>query len=79
MLSKILSENPDESTAAVVTHGGMINQLYKAFLRLPITSDVYFCSDDTGIHEWVISDEVRRDSHGFDKYSFRKEPSKRRK
>lgn len=60
MLSKILSENPDESTAAVVTHGGMIDQLYKAFLRLPVTSDAYFYTDDTGIHEWVIRGETRR-------------------
>lgn len=60
MLSKILSENPDESTAAVVTHGGMIDQMYKAFLRLPISTDAYFYTDDTGIHEWVISGKVRR-------------------
>lgn len=35
MLSKIISETDDDKTAAVVTHGGMINQLYQSFLRLP--------------------------------------------
>lgn len=35
MLSKIISETDEDKTTAVVTHGGMINQLYRSFLRLP--------------------------------------------
>ena len=30
-MSKIISENDESSTVAVVTHGGMINQLYRTF------------------------------------------------
>lgn len=57
MLSKIISENGDDSTIAVVSHGGMILQLYRAFLKLPIDSNVVFATGDTGIHEWLIDEE----------------------
>ncbi|MCI9073864.1 MAG: histidine phosphatase family protein [Lachnospiraceae bacterium] len=55
MLSKIISETDSDATVAVITHGGMVNQLYRAFLRLPIDSDIVFATGDTGIHEWRIS------------------------
>lgn len=55
MLSKLISENGEDSTIAVVTHGGMINQLYRAFFRLPVDSEYGFKTGDTGIHEWIIS------------------------
>lgn len=60
ILSKILSENNGQETVAVVTHGGMINQLYRSFLCLPVASDVFFSTGDTGIHEWDISKASRR-------------------
>ncbi len=59
MLSKIVSETAPDATVAVVTHGGMANQLYRAFLRLPIDSDIRFATGDTGIHEWRIDDGRR--------------------
>ncbi len=59
MLSKLLSENEDENTIAVVTHGGMINQLYRAFLKLPVESEFLFPTGDTGIHEWVVKENSR--------------------
>jgi len=53
VLSRIINENPIESTIAVFSHGGLINQLFNSFLRLPVTSNhVYLHSGDTGIHEW---------------------------
>jgi len=53
ILSKIIYENPIDSTIAVFSHGGLINQLFNSFLRLPITSNnVYTHCGDTGIHEW---------------------------
>lgn len=58
-LSRVLSENPDE-TVAVFTHGGMINQLYRAFLRLPVDSDIVWATGDTGIHEWHAQPGLRR-------------------
>ena len=52
-LSKILNENPAESTIAVISHGGLIGQLFNSFLRLPVTSNsVYLQSGDTAVHEW---------------------------
>ncbi len=59
-LSRILSENPDETDVAVFTHGGMINQLYRAFLRLAVDSDVVWATGDTGIHEWHARPGLRR-------------------
>lgn len=59
MLSKIISENDESDTVAVVTHGGMINQLYRSFLRLPVDSEFSFYTGDTGIHEWLINGNSR--------------------
>ena len=59
MLSKLISENEDEDTIAVVTHGGMINQLYYAFLKLPVESEFAFWTGDTGIHEWIVGENAR--------------------
>ncbi|MDE6592593.1 MAG: histidine phosphatase family protein [Oscillospiraceae bacterium] len=58
-LSKVISENDDKSTIAVVTHGGMINQLYCAFFRLPVDSEYAFWTGYTSIHEWIISGNSR--------------------
>lgn len=60
MLSKILSETAWDATVAVVTHGGMINQLYRSFLRLPVDSELFFSTGDTGIHEWHLTEKQRR-------------------
>lgn len=57
ILSKIRSENGEGATVAIVTHGGMIGRLYQAFLRLPVDSDFFFVTGDTGIHHWHIRDE----------------------
>ncbi|MDE5590627.1 MAG: histidine phosphatase family protein [Acetatifactor sp.] len=59
MLSKLLSENDDKNTIAVVSHGGMINQLYRAFLKLPVETEFLFLTGDTGIHEWLIKENSR--------------------
>lgn len=53
-LSLILSQTQQDATVAVVTHGGAIMQLYRAFLGLPVVSHVVFATGDTGIHEWRI-------------------------
>lgn len=59
MLSEILCHPLSEGTIAVVSHGGMINQLYRAFLRLPVDSDVYLMSGDTALHEWEVRGDRR--------------------
>lgn len=60
ILSKIISENAPDRTIAIVTHGGMINQLYRCFLRLPVDSDIFFGTGDTGIHHWYLDEKQRR-------------------
>lgn len=60
VLSALLHDNDEQSTVAVVTHGGMIGQLYKAFFRLPVDSEYSFASGDTALHEWEITDGKRR-------------------
>ena len=59
ILSKIISENEDDAIIAVVSHGGLINQLYHAFLKLPVNSGISFVTGDTGIHEWIIKGQER--------------------
>ncbi|MGN1187309.1 MAG: histidine phosphatase family protein [Lachnospiraceae bacterium] len=62
MLSKIISDTvftASDATVAVVTHGGMINQLYRSFLRLPVESDIFFYTGDTGIHSWLVDGKTR--------------------
>lgn len=59
ILSKIIDENEAGDTVALVTHGGTISQLYRAFLRLPLDADFTFYTGDTGIHEWLVLQDCR--------------------
>lgn len=59
VLSEIISNTGEDETVAVVSHGGTINQLYSAYLRLPIDCGTVFLTGDTGIHEWLIRDGKR--------------------
>jgi 2,3-bisphosphoglycerate-dependent phosphoglycerate mutase len=54
ILSKIINENPMDSTIVVVSHGGLIGQLFQSFLKLPVSSSNIYLGGigDTGIHEW---------------------------
>lgn len=57
--SKILNTAEENQRIAIVSHGGMIAMLYRAFLRLPV--DVQFSSStgDTGIHLWRVNGAQR--------------------
>ncbi|MBR4236661.1 MAG: histidine phosphatase family protein [Clostridia bacterium] len=59
VLSKLLSENNETDTVAVYTHGGMINRLFQAFLRLPIDCSYLLRTGDAGLHEWEASNNLR--------------------
>lgn len=59
MLSKLIAENGENSTVAVITHGGMINQLYRCLFRLPVDSEFFFSTGDACIHEWLINGNSR--------------------
>ena len=56
VLQKVLSENGSEAVIALVTHGGMVNQLYGALLHMPIGENCFFSTADTGIHIWEITE-----------------------
>ncbi|GAB4528184.1 MAG: histidine phosphatase family protein [Anaerolineales bacterium] len=39
----------------IVTHGGLLNMLYRVFLNIPLTDDLLaFSTIDTGMHLWEI-------------------------
>lgn len=51
-LNKLLNEEDMDKTVAVISHGGMINQLYASLINTPIDSPIVFGTGDTGIHVW---------------------------
>lgn len=55
-LERVFSENDGEAVVALVTHGGMVNQLYGALLHMPLGGRSFFGTSDTGIHLWKITD-----------------------
>ena len=55
-LNRIVTENSGDDTVAVVSHGGMINQLYHALLGLPVESGFFFRTGDTGVHAWLLTE-----------------------
>lgn len=59
-LAKVLTGAKPEETVAVVSHGGMIDQLWHVFLSLPVDDGTRFATGDTGIHEWQIDGASRR-------------------
>lgn len=60
IFSKIISEFPADKRIAVVSHGGMINMLFRAFLKLPIITEVSLSNGDTTVHLWEVNGEKRR-------------------
>jgi len=59
-LAKIISESQPDETIAVVSHGGIINQLYRSFFSMPVNCIYFFNTADTGIHIWSLTDSERR-------------------
>lgn len=59
-LSRILREAENDEIIAVVSHGGMINQLYRSFFNMPVDCIYFFNTADTGIHIWSLTDRERR-------------------
>ncbi|MFA9556399.1 histidine phosphatase family protein [Evansella sp. AB-rgal1] len=59
--SKLLDSNLNNNNERVclVSHGGMINMLYRCFLNLPIITEVNIRTGDTGIHLWEVDGKER--------------------
>ncbi|MBU5427451.1 histidine phosphatase family protein [Tissierella pigra] len=49
-----------KSRICIVSHGGMINTLFRSFMMLPVNTDSYISTGDTGIHLWKVSGNERR-------------------
>ncbi|HHW57308.1 MAG TPA: histidine phosphatase family protein [Clostridia bacterium] len=45
--------------ACIVSHGKMINMLFRAFMKLPIDTDITLKTGDTGVHLWVVDGNKR--------------------
>ena len=59
-LSRCLNQIPDGATAAIVSHGGTISQMYAALIDLPIESTLRFLTGDTGVHLWLLTEDGAR-------------------
>jgi len=62
ILSKIINENLPESKIAIVSHGGMISRLFQSFMGLPMISNTFIYSGDTGVHHLQIDTSAVGDS-----------------
>lgn len=60
VLTKIIEEYPPESRVAIVSHGNMINMLFRSFLKLPINCDCSISNEDTAVHYWKVEKEKRK-------------------
>ena len=55
ILSKIINENDGGKTIVMVSHGGMINMLFKSFMESPMNGKISIKNSDTGIHHWKVN------------------------
>ncbi|MFF2753990.1 histidine phosphatase family protein [Psychrobacillus sp. NPDC058041] len=55
----IIYDYKEYERVAIISHGGLISHLLKAFLRQPNSSDFAYATGDTGIHLLEIKESVR--------------------
>ena len=56
---KIILDYQNYNRVAIVSHGGLISQFIKAFLKQPNTNEYIFATGDTGIHLLEIKENAR--------------------
>lgn len=59
IFSEIINENNEEDTIAVISHGNMINMLFKCFIETNMNSTISIANSDTGIHHWKVKNNKR--------------------
>lgn len=59
-LNRCLAAIPDGVTAAIVSHGGTINQLFASLIGLPPAASPRFLTGDTGVHLWLLTEDGPR-------------------
>ncbi|AWP27815.1 phosphoglycerate mutase family protein [Paenibacillus vortex V453] len=47
-----MDSKPELQRVCIVSHGGMISMLFRAFLNLPYHSEIFIPTGDTGVHLW---------------------------
>lgn len=56
--ARLIAEPPAE-WVGLVTHGGTINMLFRCLLNLPVNTNVYVATGDTGLHHWHVTPKYR--------------------
>lgn len=59
IFNKIITDYQEYKRVAIVSHGGSISNILKAFLNLPINSKIAYATGDTGIHLLEIREDLR--------------------
>lgn len=59
ILSRIIHEYPKDKRVAIISHGGMINMLFRSFMSLPLNTEYGIYNGDTAAHLWVIDGSMR--------------------
>lgn len=59
VISRVFHENQELDVVCLVTHGGMINQLFRAFFKLPMDFNAWITSGDACVHEWIALGDGR--------------------
>ncbi len=55
-----ICQDPPAKRIALVTHSSTINQLFRVFLNLTNTSNIYLSTSEAGIHFWHVNDKFRQ-------------------
>ena len=55
ILSKIVNENKEDEIIVIISHGGMINMLFRSFIESSMNNKISIKNSDTGIHHWRIN------------------------
>ena len=59
VFGRILAAADGCEIVAVVSHGGMIDQMYHSLLGLPVADGRRFASGDTAVHVWRVENDAR--------------------
>ena len=59
-LQRCMEQIPEGKTAAIISHGGMINQLFASLIGSPPAAPIRFSTGDTGVHLWLLAEDGTR-------------------
>jgi 2,3-bisphosphoglycerate-dependent phosphoglycerate mutase len=59
VLNEIIENTGIDETIVIVSHGGLINQMYHSFLHNDLANQTHYPTGDTGVHLWEIKNKQR--------------------